>query len=227
MGVPALLLLLHPSSHPVMLGTTPRVRAGDKHKEKVNRGRGTRGVRPTLTGGAGPAQPPGAAPPPAFCASCARGGACGKFWAKKSPFCCQPSPTSGAAVRCAGAPHAAATQRQQLRTAQRSAHRTAGECGHPGCAGSDPHPKPQRPPDATGMGACGKASGDLPLLSPGYKSRRRGPRVGKKGFAWVWDMVLDGEDLRQESRGARKVAGGAGRSSGGRQDSWRAGSGLG
>lgn len=75
-------------------------------------GQGTAHPRPRTTPPAraapaplaeGPACPrgrPSAALP--LCLPGGRGGACEKFWAKKPPFCCQPSPTSGAAVRRAG-----------------------------------------------------------------------------------------------------------------------------
>lgn len=138
-------------------GTAPRVRVG-KHRRKM---RGDKGQGPCLVGpdvpraplspgrGAraapappaeGPACPRAAPPPPCLCACRGAEEELEKsFGLKNPPFCCQPSPTSGAAVRCAGLrtrpPHKGSSSALLRSAPQVSA------APPPTALGSGPHPR--------------------------------------------------------------------------------------
>lgn len=117
----------------------------------------------------GPACPRAAPPPPCLCACRGAEEELAKFWAKNPPFCCQPSPTSGAAVRRAGLrtrpPHKGSSS-APLRSAP-------GECGPGAASGSGPHPRAPRtaapPARRLGDGRPGPGERRPPVTSPGRR----------------------------------------------------------
>lgn len=166
-------------------GTAPRVRVGE-HSRRV---RGDKGQEPCPAGpdaaraqltpgrGApaapapaaeGPACPRAAPPPPAFVPAGGQRRSLQKFWAKNPPFCCQPSPTSGAAVRRAG-----------LRT--RPPHKGSSSAPSAPQVSAAPHTHTALGVGPQRDGRPGRGERPPPITSPGRRqsSRLRAPRSGK------------------------------------------------